>query len=165
MALSPQLSKWASKMKWKGRVLHREVPPSGSELTPCRKWTRQTSVIHASKSIRLGSPCFPESLQKNAEQNELGREGCLSILCLLFQSCCCKDGEKECDRHWNRSHTSYKSPIPGWKQMVPEKAKLISLACWDTKRIFLVKTGHEMAVDKTISRRVQGLSLKPWVGV
>lgn len=51
--------------------------------------------------------------------------------------------------------------IPDWKWMVPKKAMLVSLACWHAKRILLVKTGHDMAGDKTILGRVQGLRLKP----
>lgn len=49
--------------------------------------------------------------------------------------------------------------------VVLRKAKLVSLACCNTKMIFLVKTGHEMAGDKTILGRVQGLRLKPRVGI
>lgn len=49
--------------------------------------------------------------------------------------------------------------------MMLKKAKLISLDCWDTKRIFLVKTGHETTEDKTILGRVQGIGLEPWVGI
>lgn len=49
--------------------------------------------------------------------------------------------------------------------MMLKKAKRVSLDCWDTKRIFLVKTGHEMTKHKTILGRVQGPSLKPWVGI
>lgn len=49
--------------------------------------------------------------------------------------------------------------------MMLKKAKLVSLDCWDTKRIFLVKTGHEMTKHMTILGRVQGPSLKPWVGI
>jgi len=51
------------------------------------------------------------------------------------------------------------------ENMVLKKAKLVSLTCWDTKRIFLVKTGHETAGDKTILGKAQGLSLKLWIGI